>query len=140
MNSNLLGIVFTLVVLTATTVSGHASIQIETKGSDTLANVAQQWIRAYKEINPDVVISVSGSNSGAGIASFINGAVDIANSSRVMRRGEVTVHPATVRVRVDRPISVDSFDEQSVTDLARRVREVVERNYESDRASTRVRS
>ncbi len=54
--------------------------------------------------------------------------VTITDSRRVMRRGQVTVYPGTVRVTLDRPIAVDAFDEQSASRLAEMVREVVARN------------
>ncbi len=62
--------------------------------------------------------------------------VTISESRQVMRRGEVTVHPGTVRVRVDRPLSVAGLDEQSVSELAQTVREVVTRNYQPDEEAT----
>jgi 1-acyl-sn-glycerol-3-phosphate acyltransferase len=56
--------------------------------------------------------------------------VTISESWRVMERGKVTVHPRHVKVHVDRPLSVDCYDERSVTDLSRAVRNVVESHYE----------
>jgi 1-acyl-sn-glycerol-3-phosphate acyltransferase len=58
--------------------------------------------------------------------------VTIFESWRVMKRGDVTVHPGTVRVRVDRPLSVAGLDEQSASKLAKTVREVVKRNSQPD--------
>ena len=57
---------------------------IQSKGSDTLVNLAQAWAEEYKKIKPEVAIAVSGGGSGTGIAALINGTVDIANSSRAM--------------------------------------------------------
>lgn len=62
---------------------------IQNKGSDTLVNVAQAWAEAYPEINPEVIIAVSGGGSGTGIAAMINGTVDIANASRAMKDKEI---------------------------------------------------
>lgn len=62
---------------------------IQNKGSDTLVNVAQAWAEAYREVNPNVAIAVSGGGSGTGISAMINGTVDIANSSRQMRESEI---------------------------------------------------
>jgi phosphate transport system substrate-binding protein len=62
---------------------------IQNKGSDTLVNVAQAWAEAYKEVNPDVAVAVSGGGSGTGIAAMINGTVDIANASRQMKDKEI---------------------------------------------------
>lgn len=61
---------------------------IQNKGSDTLVNVAQAWAEEYQTVNPAVVVAVSGGGSGTGIASLINGTVDIANSSRSIKDKE----------------------------------------------------
>jgi len=62
---------------------------IQNKGSDTLVNVAQAWAEAYQQVDPSVVVAVSGGGSGTGIAALINGTVDIANASREMKPNEV---------------------------------------------------
>ncbi len=62
---------------------------IENKGSDTLVNVAQAWAEAYREVNPDVAVAVTGGGSGTGIAALINGTVDLANASRTMSAEEM---------------------------------------------------
>jgi phosphate transport system substrate-binding protein len=55
---------------------------LQNKGSDTMVNVAQAWAEAYRDVNPNVAIAVSGGGTGTGIAALINGTVDIANASR----------------------------------------------------------
>lgn len=62
---------------------------IQNKGSDTLVNVAQAWAEAYRNVEPDVAVAVTGGGSGTGIAAMINGTVDIANSSRKMKSKEM---------------------------------------------------
>ena len=62
---------------------------IQNKGSDTLVNVAQAWAEEYKEVDANVAIAVTGGGSGTGISSMINGTVDIANSSRAMKKSEL---------------------------------------------------
>jgi len=62
---------------------------IQNKGSDTLVNVAQAWAEAYKDIDPNTAIAVSGGGSGTGISSLINGTVDIANASRKIKAKEI---------------------------------------------------
>lgn len=62
---------------------------IENKGSDTIVNLALAWAERYQMLNPAVRISVTGGGSGTGIASLINGTVDIANASRQIKREEV---------------------------------------------------
>lgn len=62
---------------------------LENKGSDTIVNLALAWAERYQMINPAVRISVTGGGSGTGIASLINGTVDIANASRQIKAEEV---------------------------------------------------
>jgi len=62
---------------------------IQNKGSDTLVNVAQAWAETYQEVQPAVVVAVSGGGSGTGIAALINGTVDIANASREIKAEEM---------------------------------------------------
>jgi phosphate transport system substrate-binding protein len=62
---------------------------IENKGSDTIVNLALAWAEAYQKINPAVRISVTGGGSGTGLAALINGTVDIANASRMIKPEEL---------------------------------------------------
>ena len=66
--------------------SGRA---IQNKGSDTLVNLALAWAEAYQNVEPEIAIAVTGGGSGTGIASLINGTVDIANASRAMKQKEL---------------------------------------------------
>lgn len=68
--------------------SGGAFI-IQNTGSDTLVNLALAWAERYMAIHPDVRISVTGGGSGTGIASLINGTIQIANASREMSAEEI---------------------------------------------------
>lgn len=68
---------------------GGGRVVIQNKGSDTLVNVAQAWAESYKEVNPNVAVAVSGGGSGTGISAMINGTVDIASSSRLMKDDEI---------------------------------------------------
>jgi len=61
---------------------------IQNKGSDTMVNLAQAWAEEYREVDPDVAIAVTGGGSGTGIASIINGTVDVANASREIKPEE----------------------------------------------------
>lgn len=63
---------------------------IQNKGSDTIVNVAQAWAEAYKTVNPNVAVAISGGGTGTGISALINGTVDIANASRRMTESEIT--------------------------------------------------
>ena len=62
---------------------------IQNKGSDTIVNLALAWAEAYRDVNPDVSIAVTGGGSGTGIAALINGTADIANASRKMSDSEI---------------------------------------------------
>jgi phosphate transport system substrate-binding protein len=62
---------------------------IEDVGSDTMVNLALAWAEAYAQLHPEVRVSVTGGGSGTGIASLINGTIDIANASRQIKPEEV---------------------------------------------------
>jgi len=82
-------LLITLAGVTLGCSDGDRRVVIQNKGSDSLVNVAQAWAEAYQEVDQTAVVAVSGGGSGTGIASLINGAVDIANSSRAMSRKEI---------------------------------------------------
>lgn len=73
----------------AETASVSSAAYIENKGSDTIVNLALAWAERYQEEHPEVRISVTGGGSGTGIASIINGTVDIANASRQIKEEEI---------------------------------------------------
>ncbi len=84
---NVLGVAV-LGLLTACGGRGDRTV-IQNKGSDTLVNVAQAWAEAYAKKKPGVAVAVTGGGSGTGIAALINGTVDIANASRMMKPKEI---------------------------------------------------
>jgi phosphate transport system substrate-binding protein len=69
--------------------SDSSATYIENKGSDTIVNLALAWAERYQAQHPDVRISVTGGGSGTGIASLINGTVDLANASRQIKDEEI---------------------------------------------------
>jgi len=71
------------------TASVSSATYIENKGSDTIVNLALAWAERYQAEHPNIRISVTGGGSGTGIASLINGTVDIANASRQIKAEEV---------------------------------------------------
>jgi len=71
------------------TASDSSARYIENKGSDTIVNLALAWAERYQAEHPEVRISVTGGGSGTGIASLINGTVDIANASRQIKVEEI---------------------------------------------------
>jgi len=71
------------------TASDSSATYIENKGSDTIVNLALAWAEKYQGEHPDIRISVTGGGSGTGIASLVNGTVDIANASRQIKQEEI---------------------------------------------------
>ena len=77
------------------------------KGSTTVLPIAQKVAEAYREIKPDVSISISGGGSGNGIKAIIDGTTDIADSSRFIKDKEVklavsnNVYPVPFAVAYD---------------------------------------
>ncbi|MEO5347577.1 MAG: phosphate ABC transporter substrate-binding protein [Magnetococcus sp. YQC-9] len=69
--------------------SDHDSPAIRIKGSDTLIKVLKEWAKVYQEKNPGTRVEVAGGGSGNGIAALINGHVEIASSSRMLREREI---------------------------------------------------
>ena len=63
--------------------------RITVKGSDTMVILAQKWAEVYMKTNANANIQVTGGGSGVGISALINGATDIANASRKMKRTEM---------------------------------------------------
>jgi|TARA_B100001094_G_scaffold323998_2_gene375848 phosphate transport system substrate-binding protein len=64
--------------------------EIQNAGSDTMVNVALAWAEEYKKLKPNINVAVAGGGSGTGIAALINGTTDIVNSSRAMKRTEIS--------------------------------------------------
>jgi phosphate transport system substrate-binding protein len=82
---------------------------IENKGSDTIVNLALAWAERYQSEHPEVRISVTGGGSGTGIASLINGTVDIANASRQIKPEEVKQAEANGVEPVEHVIARDAI-------------------------------
>jgi phosphate transport system substrate-binding protein len=89
--------------------SGSTSRSIQNKGSDTLVNIALAWAEAYREVDPSVSIAVTGGGSGTGIASLINGTVDIANASRAMKEDEIEEARANGIEPVEHVVAIDAL-------------------------------
>ena len=68
--------------------SSGSESTLQIQGSDTMVNLSQAWAEAYRNVNPDVSVEVGGGGSGVGIAALINGTIEIANSSRDMKKDE----------------------------------------------------
>ena len=85
-------------------------VMIQNKGSDTMVNLAQAWAEDYRTQRPNVAIAVSGGGSGTGIASLMNGTVDIANSSREMKKEEIeTAKKNTGKDPIEHAVAYDAL-------------------------------
>ena len=87
----------------------EARVLIQNKGSDTLVNVAQGWAEAYREVNSEIGVAVTGGGSGTGIAALINGTVDLANASRAMNPKEVELAQSKGQVPVSHIVGYDAL-------------------------------
>jgi len=122
-------------------VSGHIPVD---RGNPSKARESLNRAAEHLRYKGSIVIFPEGTRSHDGsIGRFKHGSfvlairagvpvvpVTISESWRVMERGKVTVHPGRVTVHVDRPLSVEDYDERSAIDLSRAVRNVVESHYE----------
>jgi phosphate transport system substrate-binding protein len=82
---------------------------LQNKGSDTLVNLALAWAEAYRTIEPELLIAVTGGGTGTGIASLINGTVDIANASRQMKEDEFAEARANGVEPVEFVVAIDAL-------------------------------
>ena len=79
------------VTTTGTTdAAAELSGSLTVEGSDTMVNLAQAWAEDFMKANPNVMVTIKGGGSGAGVASLINGTVDFANASRNVKPEELT--------------------------------------------------
>ncbi len=82
---------------------------IQNKGSDTLVNLALAWAEAYRQVNPGLLVAVTGGGSGTGIAALINGTVDIANVSRQVKADEIAAAEANGIEPVEFVVAIDAL-------------------------------
>jgi phosphate transport system substrate-binding protein len=95
--------------VSTTETSSQRNQTIQNKGSDTLVNIALAWAEAYREVEPAVSIAVTGGGTGTGIASLINGTVDIANASRAMKEEEIAEAQAQGFEPVEQVVAIDAL-------------------------------
>ncbi len=81
-------LIFVIAIVLSMSCSKEAKEKIVIKGSTTVLPITQKAAEAFYEKNK-IVISLSGTGSGDGIKSLINGSCDIANSSREMHPEEL---------------------------------------------------
>jgi phosphate transport system substrate-binding protein len=89
--------------------AGAASTTLEIAGSDTLVNLALKWAETYMNLHPEVSISVSGGGSGTGIASLINGTIQIADASRQMTAEEIAAAKKNGITPVEFTVAMDAI-------------------------------
>ncbi len=82
---------------------------IQNKGSDTMVNLALGWAEAYHSVDTSVSIAVTGGGSGTGIASLINGTVEMANASREMKEKEIEEARANGIEPVEFVVAIDAL-------------------------------
>lgn len=61
---------------------------VNTNGSTSMEKVMQVLIEAFKEQQPNVTVNYTGSGSGAGVTSAIDGTADLGLASRALKREE----------------------------------------------------
>ena len=88
---------------------GAGRTVIQNKGSDTLVTVAQAWAEAYRDIDPNVAVAVTGGGSGTGIAALINGTADLANASRKIKEEEFAQAEANGVTPVEHVVGFDAL-------------------------------
>jgi phosphate transport system substrate-binding protein len=91
---------------------GAGKVTIQNRGSDTMLEVAQAWSEAYSKLHPNFSVEVSGGGSGVGIKNIMDGTVDIANSSRLMKDEEVS--QAKAKTGKDATLYVVGYDALAV--------------------------
>jgi phosphate transport system substrate-binding protein len=65
-------------------------VTVQAKGSDTLLQVAQALAEAYKKVEPNVDVTVTGGGSGTGFKAILDGTTDIADASRKINDEETS--------------------------------------------------
>jgi 1-acyl-sn-glycerol-3-phosphate acyltransferase len=124
--------------------SGHVAVEREnpTKAKESLEHAAERIRKGTS-----VAVFPEGTRSFDGVMrAFKKGSfrlaikaqtpvvpMTITDSHLVMKRGEVTVHPRTVTLIIDQPISVEGWPEERAGELCERVREIVSRNLDASR-------
>jgi len=80
--------IVTCALIAASSVTAIAQDKIIIDGSTTVGPIVKAYAEYFKEIHPNVNITISESGSGNGVKSLINKSCDIANLSRFMKDTE----------------------------------------------------
>ncbi len=96
--------------------------EVVVKGSDTLLNLVQRMAEEFGEVQGDITVSVTGGGSGVGINALLNGEIDIADASRLIKSKETYsaresgVNPVQIVIAID-GLSVIVSESNSVSQL-----------------------
>jgi phosphate transport system substrate-binding protein len=71
--------------------TAQAAGGLKITGSTTVLPIAKKCVEVFKKKHPNVVISLSGTGSGDGIRSIIDGTADIGDASRDMKAKEIAM-------------------------------------------------
>jgi phosphate transport system substrate-binding protein len=82
---------------------------IAISGSSTVQPISRRVAEAFREANPDVVISVSGPGTGEGFAQFCQGATDVSDASRPISSSEAQACAVNGIEYVELEIAVDGI-------------------------------
>jgi phosphate transport system substrate-binding protein len=83
--------VLAIVAFTLVSSVSFADSSIVIKGSTTVLPIAQAALEAYMKANKGAQISLSGAGSGDGIKALIDKTTDVANSSREIKKEEISL-------------------------------------------------
>ncbi len=103
--AKIVSVLVVMVLVFAGGVVANDSITIQ--GSTTVNPISQVTAEAFMDLNPEINISIRGGGSGTGIASLVDDAVELAQSSRFIRETEVKnavsngVYPVPHRIGMD---------------------------------------
>lgn len=79
--------------------TSNTALTLNESGSSLLYPLFQdQWIAAYKSVNPNVTLSAASTGSGTGIQDAISGTVQIGASDAYLPAAEVQAHPTMVNI------------------------------------------
>jgi phosphate transport system substrate-binding protein len=97
--------------------SSQPSGKITVAGSSSVTPVMEKLVEAYNAVNPNAVIEIQMTDSSAGLTAAIDGACDIAMSSRELKESEAA-ELTPVKIAID-GIAVIVNNNNTVTDLSK---------------------
>lgn len=99
-----------LLLLLSACSSRSSGVVLQSRGSDTMVNLAQAWAETFAQEHEDIRVAVSGGGSGTGLAALVQGTVDLANASRRIRPEEVAqAERNTGKTPVEHVVALDAL-------------------------------